>query len=130
MASVLQLLLTRKSKNHKNSKMKYFLGLLAIAVVTYSSAAHGDHGHGDMNPFAKMIKPLINVCKNQEGATDADANPNMGSPATPKQKCLFACLLEKLGIVKFKFIIFSPIDNYISTIFDRWLTRKLSKRRS
>lgn len=49
-----------------------------------------------------MEKQLLNECKTKEGATDADVESilNRQLPTTQSAKCLNACLVETVGLVK------------------------------
>lgn len=53
----------------------------------------------DRGKFAKI---LVEECKSQEGATDADVDAAMNheSPNSRGLKCMHACMHEKLGIIK------------------------------
>lgn len=50
----------------------------------------------------KMELSLANECKTKEGATDADVTEMLARnlPTTPAAKCMQACVVETIGIMK------------------------------
>lgn len=49
-----------------------------------------------------MEKSLLSECKTKEGASDADVTAAMARemPATKPAKCMHACMVETIGLVK------------------------------